>query len=448
MILSACAPAATPEPTEAPMVEQPTEAPVMEEPMTEEPMVEAPMALSCDKPIKVGLITDATGALAIYGAHIIRSFMLGMEYATGAPGSVGDVFTAEDGSNTFMLDGCEIQVLLGDDQTNPDLTSSIAREFVEVDGVDVLVGTVSSGNTATLQEIAAENQIVLIVAPAAANDITGVNFNEYTFRTSRENYQDAMALCEYITQAYDTFVQIAPDYSFGWGGAAAYRDSCTVNGGTFPVDDIFAPFDTTDFTPYMEQVLDSGAQAWIPTWAGGGFIAIMQAAVDLGVTDQMDMASSFVDNVALPAFFGNSIGAVGSTLYHYTAPNNPINDWLIAEDKARYGVYPDLFDADGFNAAVLLVEAIKATEGDTSSAALIPAMEGMEFEGPKGTVYIRPEDHVAIQDMYVMKLLNVDDPDAKFFEYITTTRPEPPCLLPEEMKARCGSLPYGSLTGE
>jgi branched-chain amino acid transport system substrate-binding protein len=300
MILSACAPAATPEPTEAPMVEQPTEAPVMEEPMTEEPMVEAPMALSCDKPIKVGLITDATGALAIYGAHIIRSFMLGMEYATGAPGSVGDVFTAEDGSNTFMLDGCEIQVLLGDDQTNPDLTSSIAREFVEVDGVDVLVGTVSSGNTATLQEIAAENQIVLIVAPAAANDITGVNFNEYTFRTSRENYQDAMALCEYITQAYDTFVQIAPDYSFGWGGAAAYRDSCTVNGGTFPVDDIFAPFDTTDFTPYMEQVLDSGAQAWIPTWAGGGFIAIMQAAVDLGVTDQMDMASSFVDNVALP----------------------------------------------------------------------------------------------------------------------------------------------------
>jgi branched-chain amino acid transport system substrate-binding protein len=448
MILSACAPAATPEPTEAPMVEQPTEAPVMEEPMTEEPMVEAPMALSCDKPIKVGLITDATGALAIYCAHIIRSFMLGMEYATGAPGSVGDVFTAEDGSNTFMLDGCEIQVLLGDDQTNPDLTSSIAREFVEVDGVDVLVGTVSSGNTATLQEIAAENQIVLIVAPAAANDITGVNFNEYTFRTSRENYQDAMALCEYITQAYDTFVQIAPDYSFGWGGAAAYRDSCTVNGGTFPVDDIFAPFDTTDFTPYMEQVLDSGAQAWIPTWAGGGFIAIMQAAVDLGVTDQMDMASSFVDNVALPAFFGNSIGAVGSTLYHYTAPNNPINDWLIAEDKARYGVYPDLFDADGFNAAVLLVEAIKATEGDTSSAALIPAMEGMEFEGPKGTVYIRPEDHVAIQDMYVMKLLNVDDPDAKFFEYITTTRPEPPCLLPEEMKARCGSLPYGSLTGE
>ncbi len=398
--------------------------------------------------VKVGLITDGTGPLAIYGAHIIRSFMLGMEYATGEAGSVGGVFTVEDGTNTFMLNGQEIEIILGDDQTNAELTASLARELIEVEQVDVLVGTVSSGNTATLQEIAAENMIPLIVAPAAANDITGVNFNEYTFRTSRENYQDAMALCEYITQEYDTFVQIAPDYSFGWGGAAAYRDACTLLGGSFPVDDIFAPFDTTDFTPYMEQVLDSGAEAWIPTWAGGGFIAIMQSAVDLGVVDNMDMAAGFVDNVALPAFFGNSIGSTGSILYHYSAPDNEINDWLITETQARYGVYPDLFDGDGANAAIMLVEGLKKTKGDASAEALIEAWEGLEFEGPKGTVLIRAEDHVAIQDMYVMKLLNVDDPDAMFFEFITNTRPEPPCLLPEDLKDRCGDLPYGSLSGQ
>ena len=447
MFLFACAP----QPTEAPEPPAPTEKPAeaTEVPEEEEEEEEEPMGLVCDEPIKVGLITDATGPLAIYGVHIIRAFMLGMEYGTGAAGSVGDVFTVEDGRNTFMLEGCEIEVILGDDQTNPDLTTSVAGEFVNVEEVDVLVGTVSSGNTATLQEIAADNKIPLIVAPAAANDITGVNFNEYTFRTSRENYQDAMALCEHLVKEYDTFAQIAPDYSFGWGGAAAYRDSCSILGGEFLVDDIFAPFDTTDFTPYMEQVLDSGAEVWIPTWAGGGFIAIMQSAVDLGVVDEMDMGANFVDNVALPAFFGNSVGSTGASLYHYTGPqDNPINDWLITEDKARYGVYPDLFDPDGFNAALLLIEGLKATGGDASADALISVWEGMEFEGPKGTVYIRPEDHVAIQDMYVLTLLNVDDPDALFFEYLGVSRPEPPCLLPEALKDRCGDLPYGSLSGE
>lgn len=404
--------------------------------------------VSCEEPIKVGLITDATGPLAIYGAHIIRSFMLGMEYATGAPGSIGEVFTAEDGSNTFMLGDCEIEVLLGDDQTNPDLTTSVAREFIEVDKVDVLVGTVSSGNTATLQEIAAENKVPLIVAPAASAEITGVNFNEYTFRTSRQSYQDGINLCEYLTTQYDTFVQIAPDYSFGWAGAAAIRDACTLNGGEFVLDDIFAPADTTDFTPYMEQIYDSGAESWVVTWAGGGFVAIMQAAVDLGVTEEMAMGSAFVDNVVLPAFFSNAIGSTSGILYHYTAADNEINDWLIEQDLARYGVPPDLFDADGMNAAIMLVEGLKATAGDASAEALIGAWEGLEFEGPKGTINIRPEDHVAIQDMYIVKLLNVDDPEAKFFEYIETTRPEPPCLLPEELADRCGELPVGSLSGE
>ncbi len=441
LLLAACGPAATPEPTEEAV--EATKAP---EPTEAE--VEQPGGLTCDKPVKVGLISDGTGPLAIYGAHIYRSFMLGMEYTSGAPGSVGEVFAVEDGSNTFMIDDCEIEVIVGDDQTNAELTASLAREMIEVEEVDILVGTVSSGATATLQEIAAENQVPLIVAPAAANDITGVNFNEYTFRTSRQNYQDAMNLCQYLPTQYDTFVQIAPDYSFGWGGAQAFRDACTVEGGTFVTDDIFAPADTTEFTPYMEQILDSGAEAWIVTWAGGGFVPLMQAAVDLGVTDELELGASFVDNVVMPAFFANAIGTTSGILYHYTAADNPINDWLIEQTKARYGLPPDLFDADGMNAAILLIKALKATGGDTSADAMIAAMEGMEFEGPKGTIYIRPEDHVAIQDMYIVKLLNVDDPEAKFFEYITTTRPEPPCLLPEELKDRCGSLPYGSLGGE
>ena len=124
----------------------------------------------------------------------------------------------------------------------------------------------------------------LIVAPAAANDITGANFNEYTFRTSRNNYQDFINLCQYLTTQYDTFVQIAPDYSFGYGGAASARDACTKFGGEFVADDIFAPLDTTDFTPYVEQMPNSGAEAWIATWAGGGFVPLMQAAQDLGLT--------------------------------------------------------------------------------------------------------------------------------------------------------------------
>ena len=166
---------------------------------------------------------------------------------------------------------------------------------------------------------------------------------------------------------YGTFVQIAPDYAFGRGSATAFRDACTLDGGTFVADDIFAPLDTTDFTPYMEQVLNSGAEAYIVTWAGGGFVPLMQAATDLGVGETMDLGATFIDNTLMPVWYGNTVGSTSGILYHYSAPDNAANDFLVAEDKARYGVIAsDLFDADGMNAAIMLVEGLKATNGDAS----------------------------------------------------------------------------------
>jgi branched-chain amino acid transport system substrate-binding protein len=454
-LLSACGPAATEAPTQPAVTEAPT-VPVATQEPTKEPTateVTQPTAVptqvptvaagfACAEPLKVGLITDLTGPLAVYGVMTQRSFLLGMEYGA-------DKVTGE---NTYQYGDCEIQVLVRDDKGDAQTTATLARELIEVDKVNVLVGTVSSGSTATLQEIAAENKIPLVVAPAAANDITGVNFNEYTFRTSRENYQDFINLCQYLTTKYHTFVQIAPDYNFGYGGAASARDACTFYGGEFVADDIFAPIDTTDFTPYMEQILNSGADAWIVTWAGAGFVPMFQTAAELGILDKMGMGASFFDNATMVAVFSpvadKMVGQTSGILYHYTAPKNPINDWLVQKVKEQTKHPPDLFDADAMNAALMIIATLQKTGGDASADALVGAMEGLQFEGPKGTIFIRPEDHVAIQDMYIVKLTNLTDPDFNIFELVTTTRPEPPCLLPENLKARCGNLPYGNLSGK
>ncbi len=451
MVLGACA-----QPTAAPVVTEPpvaTEAPVAtEEPVvTEEPVAtEEPAAgLTCAEPIKVGLITDITGGYAIYGAMIQRGFMLGMEYATGAEGTAGPVFNfANAQESTFKIDDCEIQVIVRDDTSVPETTTTVANELIDIQKVDLLVGTASSGTTAVLQGIALANEIPLIVAPAAANDITGKDFNEFTFRTSRNNYQDAINECKALTAKYKSFIQIAADYAFGHGSAEAFRDACTLDGGTFVADDIFAPATTGEFTPYMEQIAASGAEAYIVSWAGAGFISLVQAAKDQGVTETMELGTTFIDNMLTPVFYGNAIGTTAGILYHWSAPKNAINDFLVAEASGRYGVYPDLFDADGFNAAIMIVETLKKTNGDVTPATLIAAMEGLEFEGPKGTISIRPEDHVAIQDMYILKLENVTDPTGNYYSFVDTTRPEPPCLLPEALQSRCGDLPIGSLSGK
>ncbi len=78
-----------------------------------------------------------------------------------------------------------------------------------------------------------------------------------------------------------------------------------------------------------------------------------------------------------------------------------MNDWLVEEHKKRHnGEVPDLFTPGGFAAAMAIVEALEKSGGDADGNKLIPLMEGMSFETPKGTMTFRPEDHQALQTLY------------------------------------------------
>jgi branched-chain amino acid transport system substrate-binding protein len=96
-------------------------------------------------------------------------------------------------------------------------------------------------------------------------------------------------------------------------------------------------------------------------------------------------------------------GMEGATYYYYEIPKNPVNDWLVAEHKKRFNQPPDFFTAGGFAAAMATVAAVEKAKS-TDSEKLIAAMEGMEFDSPKGKMIFRKEDHQALQSMYHFKI--------------------------------------------
>lgn len=413
------------EPTQAP---EPTATEAVAEPTSEPAAEEEP---TTGEPIKIGLLTDQSGALAIYGPQQENGFRLGLEYAT---------------NGTMQVAGRPIEVIVKDNASDPETAVSQARELISAEGVDVLVGTVSSGATLAVMEVAKENEKILIVTPAASPAITGENFNEFTFRTSRTSVQDALTMGAALVELGDTFVQIAPDYAFGYGSAMGFYNVVKSLGGQFVINDndqqfgaIFIPQDTTDFTTYLNQVLDSGADVLIVTWAGAGFVPLFQQMQQLGIFDEMTVATGFGDNQTIAAGYTDAIGAVGVSVYHYTLPDNAVNDWLVQRHKEAFGVPPDLFTEGGFTAAQMLVAGLEATGGDTSAAALIPVLEQLRFQGPKGEYIVRPEDHVMLQPMYLVRLVNTDDPEFRFFELVREFGPEetaPPCQVPPELN-RC-----------
>ncbi len=375
------------------------------------------------EPLKIGLITDLTGALNIYGVELQNGLTLGLDYAT-------------DG--TMEVAGRPIEIIVRDYANDAELAATQARELIEVEGVEILVGAPSSGVTQGLVDVAAEYGVILMVGPAADPALTGADFEETSFRACRNSFHDWFAFGSWALDNVGTqYIQMAQDYAFGYGSVAAAEFAFNQLGAEFVGDPIYVPTDTTEFTPYLQLVIDSGADGALITWAGASAINLFQQATELGLgvdEDKPTILTGFNSNdIVLAWADASQIGNIGLIVYHYTAPDTEVNDWMAEQHVERYSDVPDLFTECGFASGQALIAGVAAAEGSTLPEDLIPAMEGLQWEGPKGTYTMRPEDHQALMPMYVVQLTNLDDPDAKFYDLVAEISAEdtaPPCLAP------------------
>ncbi len=411
LALAACTtPAAT---TEAP---KPTAAPT-EEP-TEEPLGE---------PLKIGVLSDLSGGLQLFGNEMWNGLQLGFEYAT---------------HGEMVAGNRPIELIIKDDTSNVDAATAAARELIEKEGVEILIGNTSSALALQIQQIALENDIVYFAAPAASPDITGKNFNDHTFRVCRNAAQDGLTMAAWsLENVGKKYLILAEDYAFGKATAGGFVAAFGALGAEFlTAEPIFAPSDTTDFTAYISQIKDANPDGLILIWATNtsGTVLFQQLA-DQGVAGEIPFITGFSSNDTVKLLDPGFVGATGLIVYHYSLPKTEANDALIKGYNEKFGGNPDLFSECGFVTAQAVVAALEATHGDTSSEALIGAFEGLTIEGPKGTYTIRPEDHQALASMYIVKLVSVDDPDEKYFELVKEVSGEesaPPCAVPAEQN-RC-----------
>lgn len=335
--------------------------------------------------ITVGVITSETGPLAGYGKQYLDGFKAGLDWAT-------------DGSNE--VDGTKITVDYRDDAGDPDTAVGVAKELIG-DGVTILAGSASSGVAAALAEQAGQNKVLFLSGPAAADAITGVN--DYTFRTGRQSAQDVATAGTFLGDLEGKTVTVfAQNNAFGQGNEAAVKAILGAKGAT--VNSVLVAEDVTEFTPFAQQVLAGSPDLVFVAWAGATSGAMWQAMSQQGVFDKVPVVTGLGDSATFGAY-GEASSKI-SFLNHYFpgAPDNEVNDAMVsAVEKA--GGTPDLFTPDGFNAAIMLVHAVKEGKGDVD--AMVTALEGYSFDGPKGTLTVRAGDHALIQDMYQVKL--VDD---------------------------------------
>lgn len=334
--------------------------------------------------VTVGVITSQSGALKSYGEQYLDGFRAGLDYATDGTGEV---------------DGIAIDVQYLDDGGDPDKAVTAAKQLIG-EGVNIIAGSASSGVALALAEQAAQNQVLFISGPAAADGVTGIN--EYTFRSGRQSAQDVATAGTFVDDISGKKVVVfAQDNAFGQGNVAAV--DAILGGKGAAVEPILVSEDQKEFTPFANQVLGESPDLVFVAWAGETSGAMWQAMTQQGVFDAVPVVTGLGDSVTFAAF-GEATESI-SFLNHYFpgAPDNAVNTAMIEAVEAAGGT-PDLFTPDGFNAAIMVVQAIKEGKGNVDD--MIAALEGFSFDGPKGKNTVRAGDHALLQEMYQVRLVN------------------------------------------
>jgi branched-chain amino acid transport system substrate-binding protein len=229
-------------------------------------LVAGSAALAQDKTVKVGVLSDQSGLYA----------------DLAGPGStLAAQMAAEDSGLTAK--GWKIDIISGDHQNKPDIGTSIARQWFDVEKVDVIVDVPNSGVALAVNNIIKEKNGVYINSGAATSDLTNAQCSPNTVHWTYDTYMLAHATGQALVKAGgDTWFFLTADYAFG---AALERDTTAVilaNGGKV-VGGVKHPLNSSDFSSFLLQAQSSKAKIIGLANAGGDTTNAIKQAAEFGI---------------------------------------------------------------------------------------------------------------------------------------------------------------------
>ncbi|WP_051807714.1 ABC transporter substrate-binding protein [Actinoplanes subtropicus] len=265
-----------------------------------------------------------------------------------------------------------IHTLKADDKGSPEVAVAAAEDLI-AKGCRILVGGFTDPVALRLAELAGRRKVLFIPAMATSDALTGIN--KYTFRDGPSETQLLMAVRAYVKPGGRLVVLAAdPGKAPALLGAAAT---------------IKAPASTTDFTAIGKKIKALRADQVYVDWPV--VTPRLWEALPAGVQPLTVLGA----RATWPAY-----GTTGGSLRFVTpyvdgATNNSAYSTLKVSVPGRRA---DTGHAEGFTAAQMIVRALQL--GPQDVAAMIPALEGMFFNGLKTAMNVRPQDHLMLEQLW------------------------------------------------
>lgn len=362
-------------------------------------------ALAQNALIKLGVMNDLSGVYADFQG-------------------IGSVIAAQLAVDDFggNVNGHPVEVVKGDHQNKVDIGSSMARQWFDQDGVDVIFDVPNSAIALAVSNIAREKNKVFIASGGVTSELTGKSCSPNTIQWTFDNWSLANGLVQaVIATGGDTWFFLTSDYAFGHDLEKTASAAVAQYGGKV-MGSVRHPLGTSDFSSFLLQAQSSKAKIIALANAGGDTTNAVKQSAEFGLTKGGQKLAGLV-------FILNNVHALGPEAAQGSFSVSPfywnINNNTRAFAKRFQAAHPmhnmpNEMQAGVYAAVLHYLKAVKALGGDTSGDKVVAKMKELPTDDPlfgKGTIRV---DGRKLHPMYLLEVKAPDQVDGAW-DYFKVT---------------------------
>ena len=351
----------------------------------------------------IGIAVPRTGTYAVQGEDELKGWQLAIEHLNSGHPLVREISPR---TKKGVL-GKQLKFGVADSAAKPNNAVQAEQRFITENKAILMTGSTSSAVAVAMNKLAQREKVLYVTGISGSNDTTGKDCVRYGFRQNFYGQTAAAALGPVLVKAFGKNRKAAymtPDYTYGHTVTKSMEDYLKTAGWTTVTNQV-SPLGAPDYSSYLLNVANSGAEVLINVNWGHDAVLSIQQAQKFGILDKMKLAVPYQIPFLAPEVGGGLLaGVYAATDFWWTLQDRyPLAKTFVAEFEKKYGYKPEWGANNAYMSFAMWADAVEHA-GTFYPPDVIKSFEaGRKLQSTVGEVYFRKEDHQLVRPVVIVQ---------------------------------------------
>jgi ABC-type branched-subunit amino acid transport system substrate-binding protein len=354
--------------------------------------------------VTIGATVPRTGAYAEAGEDELKGMELAVEHINSGHPLIKQIAPKV----TKGLLGKEVKLVVADSGAKPNQAVQGQQTFINDNKIALMFGSTSSAVAVALNKFAEREKVLYVTGISGSNDTTGKDCVRYGFRQNFYGETAANAIGPVLVKNFGKNQKAAfmtPDYTYGHTVTKSVNEYLSNNAGWTMVTNQVSPLGTQDFSQYLTNIANSGAQFLINVNWGRDAVLSTQQAKQFGLLPKMTLVIPY----QIP-FLAKEVGAeltegvFAATDFWWTLEDKyPLAKMFVEEFKKKYNYRPEWGAENAYMQAAIWARMVSEAGTFYPPDVIKTYEKGETFPSMVGDVHFRPEDHQLVRPVVIVR---------------------------------------------